>query len=150
MDHSDSASLCLSTLPFAVIGNASMITNLRGSMYAGRRSRRRSRIVVVRAGCRWFEICTGYNKSREQPHFPIFQNRKDNSVSNDREGTQVCLDISQLDSIAVELYLAINAALEKEQSIAKSSPIAGSIGSLTVLFEKVSGGKIWPREIARD
>jgi hypothetical protein len=30
-----------------------------------------------------------YNKSREQPHFPIFKIGRDNKGPNDREGTQV-------------------------------------------------------------
>src|SRR5215470_10835564 len=37
-NHSDLASAVRSTLPFAVIGNASRKINLRGNMYAGRRS----------------------------------------------------------------------------------------------------------------
>src|SRR4029453_11874262 len=37
-NHSDLASAVRSTLPLAVIGNASRNTNLRGNMYAGRRS----------------------------------------------------------------------------------------------------------------
>src|SRR4029077_13613439 len=37
-NHSDLASAARSTLPLAVIGNASRKINLRGNMYAGRRS----------------------------------------------------------------------------------------------------------------
>src|SRR5215475_14635394 len=37
-NHSDLASAVRSTLPLAVSGNASRNTNLRGNMYAGRRS----------------------------------------------------------------------------------------------------------------
>src|SRR5215472_18120310 len=37
-NHSDLASAVRSTLPLAVIGNASRKTNLRGNMYIGRRS----------------------------------------------------------------------------------------------------------------
>src|SRR5262245_5164073 len=42
-NHSDLASAARSTLPLAVMGNASRNTNLRGNMYIGRRSPSRLR-----------------------------------------------------------------------------------------------------------
>ena len=127
-----SASLRRSALPLVFIGKLSRKENLRGIMYAGRRS------------VNWtFSSEASWKSERSGPLVEdheggkgidgaLLDHRQDDGIADPRQGPQVRLDVRQLDAMAVQLDLVVDPALEEEQAVAVAAPVARPVGPTAV------------------
>src|SRR5206468_3264168 len=90
-----------------------------------------------------------YDKGCERVRQAVFRHRNDDGVAHKRQGTEIGFNIAELDAIAVELDLPVDASFKKKQAVMISSPIAGAIGAMAAVLEKSIGREIGTREIAR-
>src|SRR5262245_13687603 len=85
-----------------------------------------------------------------QRHYvPVFGHGKHHSVADFGQRREVRFNVTQLDSIAVELDLVIDSSVEEQQSVLKMAQIACSIGSCPVEVEKCSCVRLGRIQIPR-
>ena len=92
-------------------------------------------------------MCAEENKRGERLDGAVFQHRQHNRIAHVRQSLQIGFNVAELDSIAAELDLLVDAAFEKQQIITKTTLISGSVGTLAGKFKKHFGREIRPLEI---
>src|SRR5437660_11924234 len=89
-----------------------------------------------------------HDECRQRINAPIFIKSDDHCVSDASQHAQVGLDVAQLDAVAMQLDLAVDAPLEEQQAVRKVAPITSSIGLESVEPEEAALGQICAVQVA--